>query len=54
MTEKERTQLLQKLLEERYQLNKEIENKNKKQKGGNILQKIDDNEILYLLIPTID
>lgn len=35
-------------------INKEIKNKNKKQKGGNILQKIDDNEILYLLIPTIE
>ena len=35
-------------------INKEIETKNKKQKGGIILQNIDDNEILYLLIPTID
>ena len=33
------------------EINKEIENKNKKQKGGNKLNKIDDNEILYLLIP---
>jgi uncharacterized membrane protein YgaE (UPF0421/DUF939 family) len=33
-------------------INKEIESKNKKQKGGNILNKIDENEILYLLIPT--
>jgi len=32
-------------------INKEIESKNKKQKGGNILNKIDENEILYLLIP---
>ena len=32
-------------------INKEIERKNKKQKGGNILNKISDNEILYLLIP---
>jgi phage anti-repressor protein len=36
------------------EINKEIERKNKKQKGGNILKKIDDNEILYLLIPLID
>ena len=36
------------------EINKEIESKNKKQKGGNILNKIDDKEILYLLIPTID
>ena len=34
------------------EINKEIESKNKKQKGGNILNKIDDNETLYLLIPT--
>jgi hypothetical protein len=33
------------------EINKEIERKNKKQKGGNKLNKIDDNEILYLLIP---
>jgi hypothetical protein len=33
------------------EINKEIENKNKKQKGGKILNKIDDKEILYLLIP---
>ena len=33
------------------EINKEIENKNKKQKGGTIFNKIDDNEILYLLIP---
>jgi hypothetical protein len=33
------------------EINKEIEKKNKKQKGGKILNKIDDNEILYLLIP---
>jgi hypothetical protein len=35
-------------------INKEIENKNKKekQKGGKIINKIDFNEILYLLIPT--
>jgi len=32
-------------------INKEIERKNKKQKGGNILNKISDNEVLYLLIP---
>lgn len=36
------------------EINKEIESKNKKQKGGNILNKIDDKEILYLLIPTIN
>ena len=36
------------------EINKEIESKNKKQKGGNILNKIDDKEILYLLIPTIE
>ena len=35
------------------EINKEIEKKNKKQKGGNILNKIDDNEILYLLIPSL-
>ena len=34
------------------EINNEIENKSKKQKGGNISKKIDDNEILYLLIPT--
>jgi phage anti-repressor protein len=33
------------------EINKEIEKKNKKQKGGNLLKKIDDKEILYLLIP---
>jgi phage anti-repressor protein len=33
-------------------INEEIATKNKKQKGGNILNKIDDDEILYLLIPT--
>jgi phage anti-repressor protein len=33
------------------EINKEIEKKNKKQKGGNIIKKIDDKEILYLLIP---
>jgi phage anti-repressor protein len=33
------------------EINKEIESKNKKQKGGKILNKIDDKEILYLLIP---
>jgi phage anti-repressor protein len=36
------------------EINKEIERKNKKQKGGKIFNKIDDKEILYLLIPTID
>lgn len=36
------------------EINKEIENKNKKQKGGIFFNKIDDKEILYLLIPTID
>ena len=36
------------------EINKEIENKNKKQKGGKILNKIYDKERLYLLIPTID
>lgn len=34
------------------EINKEIERKNKKQKGGNIINKIDEKEILYLLIPT--
>jgi hypothetical protein len=33
------------------EINKEIERKNKKQKGGKILNKIDEKEILYLLIP---
>ena len=33
------------------EINKEIENKNKKQKGGKRLNNIDDKEILYLLIP---
>jgi len=33
------------------EINKEIESKNKKQKGGKLLNKIDDKEILYLLIP---
>jgi superfamily II DNA or RNA helicase len=33
------------------EINKEIETKNKKQKGGNTLNKIDNKEILYLLIP---
>ena len=36
------------------EINKEIEKKNKKQKGGAIINKIDDNEILYLLIPHED
>ena len=36
------------------EINKEIEKKNKKQKGGTIINKIDDNEILYLLIPQED
>lgn len=35
------------------EINKEIEIKNKKQKGGKILNKIDDKEILYLLIPLL-
>ena len=34
------------------EINKEIERKNKKQKGGKIINKIDEKEILYLLIPT--
>jgi hypothetical protein len=34
------------------EINKEIEKKNKKQKGGTLLNKINDSEILYLLIPT--
>ena len=34
------------------EINKEIESKNKKQKGGKIINKIDEKEILYLLIPT--
>ena len=33
------------------EINKEIETKNKKQKGGKIINKIDEKEILYLLIP---
>ena len=33
------------------EVNKKIESKNKKQKGGRILKKIDNKEILYLLIP---
>ncbi len=33
-------------------INKEIDSKNKRQKGGNILNKIDENEKLYLLIPS--
>ena len=33
------------------EINKEIEKKNKKQKGGKIVNKINDKEILYLLIP---
>jgi hypothetical protein len=32
-------------------INEEIEKKNKKQKGGNVINKIDKDEILYLLIP---
>jgi hypothetical protein len=34
-------------------INKEIDTKNKKMKGGNMINKIDDNEKLYLLIPSI-
>ena len=34
------------------EINKEIERKNKKQKGGTIINKIDEKEILYLLIPS--
>jgi phage anti-repressor protein len=34
------------------EINKDIERKNKKQKGGDKLNKIDNKEILYLLIPT--
>ena len=34
------------------EINKEIERKNKKQKGGKIINKIAEKEILYLLIPT--
>jgi hypothetical protein len=34
------------------EINKEIERKNKKQKGRQIINKIDEKEILYLLIPT--
>ena len=33
------------------EINKEIDKKNKKQKGGKLLNKINDKEILYLLIP---
>jgi phage anti-repressor protein len=36
------------------EINKEIDKKNKKQKGGGLINKIDDNEILYLLIPSED
>lgn len=36
------------------EINKEIDKKNKKQKGGAIINKIDENEILYLLIPQED
>ena len=36
------------------EINKEIEKKNKKQKGGTIINKIDDKEILYLLSPHED
>jgi hypothetical protein len=36
------------------EINKEIDKKNKKQKGGGLINKIDDNEILYLLIPNED
>ena len=35
------------------EINKEIERKNKKQKGGKIINKIDEKEILYLLIPLL-
>jgi hypothetical protein len=35
------------------EINKEIERKNKKQKGGTIINKIDEKEILYLLIPLL-
>ena len=33
------------------EINKEIDKKNKKQKGGALINKIDDKEILYMLIP---
>ena len=36
------------------EINKEIEKKNKKQKGGALINKIDEKEILYLLIPHED
>lgn len=36
------------------EINKEIDKKNKKQKGGATVNKIDENEILYLLIPQED
>lgn len=35
-------------------INKEIENKNKKQNGGNNLKQIDNKDILYLLIPSLN
>ena len=34
------------------EINKEIDKKNKKLKGGNLINKINNNEILYLLIPS--
>ena len=36
------------------EINREIESKNKKQTGGKIMNKINDNDILYLLIPIYD
>jgi len=36
------------------EINKEIDKKNKKQKGSAIINRIDENEILYLLIPQED
>ena len=35
------------------EINTIIDKKNKKQKGGDIINKIDNNEILYLLLPTL-
>jgi hypothetical protein len=34
------------------EINKEIDMKNKKQKGGNIINKLDNNTVLYMLIPS--
>ena len=36
------------------EINNEIDKKNKKQIGGNIIKKINNDEILYMLIPMYD